>query len=95
MSPFFQGMAIAGLEYPDKPFFNIPSLTSLSIFLSILLFISSSTVTGLMKMVFYQSNLNVPAYVVLILFHLLNKMHLCIFPRDKKLNLLSASQARL
>ena len=49
MSLFFLGIAIAGLEYPDKPFFSIPSLTNLSISLSILDFISSFTVKGLMK----------------------------------------------
>ena len=58
---FFLGIAIAGLEYSDKPFFNIPNFTSLSISLSILDFMYSFTVIGLIKMVFYQSYLNVPA----------------------------------
>ena len=49
MSLFFLGIAIAGLEYPYKPFFNIPNLTSLSISLSIFDFMSSFTVKGLMK----------------------------------------------
>ena len=84
MSLFFLGIAIAGLEYPDKSFFNIPNLISLSISLSILHFISSFTVKGLMKMVFYQFHLNVPPCGLIILFHLLNKMHLCIFPRDQE-----------
>ena len=81
---FFLGIAIARLEYPDKPFFNIPNLTSLSISLSILDFMSSFTVKGLIKMVFYQSYLNVPACEVLVLFHCIDKMHLCISPVDQK-----------
>ena len=48
---------------------------------------SSFTVKGLIKMVFYMSYLNVPAYEVLVLFHRVDKMHLCISPVDQKTQL--------
>ena len=87
ISLFFLGIAIAGLEYPDKPFFKIPNLTNLSISLSIFDFISSFTVKGLIKMGFYQSYLNVPACEVLDLFHHVSKTHLCISPISQRTQL--------